>query len=47
MGNMFKVEDILLQKYESHPVTFGEHDKVLTAESDWGSKQRLDYILHL
>lgn len=42
-----KVRDLAYEKFEGHPVTFGDGEKVFTKSEDVFSAQRLDYILQV
>lgn len=41
------VKDLAYERFEGHPVTFGDGEKVFTKTEDVFSAQRLDYILQI
>jgi endonuclease/exonuclease/phosphatase family metal-dependent hydrolase len=43
----YTLQDCLLETLGSHPVTFGEDEKIFTKPFDQGTKQSLDYIFVL
>jgi hypothetical protein len=42
-----RISDLAYEKFEQHPVTFGDGEKVFTKTEDVFSAQRLDYILQV
>jgi len=42
-----RIRDLAYEKFEGHPITFGDGEKVFTKAEDVFSAQRLDYILQV